>query len=101
MFGKKPKWVLKLEDERDQLTEALTDLDGLGANHELALQRIEYINRILSDAGYGRRRKGVSDDTKAVIAGSLLQSFWYSFSGEVLGKLFRTDPFHIKPRIKN
>ena len=99
-IGKKPKWVTDLEAERDQLTNMLNELDGLGANHELALQRIEFINKILSDAGYGRRRKGVSDDTKAVIASSLLQSIWYSFNGEVLGKIFRTDPFHIKPRLR-
>lgn len=98
---KKPGWVEKLEEERDVLSDSLSELDGLGANHELALQRIEFINKILSEAGYERRRKGVSDDTKAVIASSLLQSVWYSFNSEILGKLFRTDPFHIKPRIKN
>lgn len=99
-IGKKPKWVTDLEKERDNLTGMLTELDGLGANHEMALQRIEFINKILTDAGYGRRRKGVSDDTKAVIVGSFLQSIWYSFNSEILGKFIRPDPFHIKPRLK-
>lgn len=101
MVIRKPEWVKDLEEERKNLAEALKDMDGLSEEHERTLKRIEFINNILADAGYIKRHKGVSDDTKAIIGSSLLQSVWYSFNSEILGKLMRVDPFHIKPKLRN
>ena len=101
MVIKKPEWVKNLEEERQALTESLKQLEGLSVEYENALKRIEFINNILVDAGYLKRHKGVSDDTKAVIGSSLLQSFWYSFNSEVLGRIMRIDPFHIKAKLRN
>jgi hypothetical protein len=99
-WKKKPEWVKNLEEERETLSSTLKELDGLGASHEMALQRIQMINETLRQAGYGSGSRGVSPDTKATLLAQIGQTIYITHASEILGKIFRSNPFQIKPKMK-
>ena len=93
-FIKNMKWRRNLKRERRLLTEKLSGLEGSSVQYEDILSRIDTINKILND------KKGISGDTKLIVGSQLAQSVWYSFNSEIMGKIFKVDPFHIRTKFR-
>ena len=93
-FIKNMKWRRNLKRERRLLTEKLSELEGSSVQYEDILSRIDTINKILND------KKGISGDTKLIVGSQLAQSVWYSFNSEIMGKIFKVDPFHIRTKFR-